>query len=117
MSMMRELNFFLRFQIKQTKKKIFINQSKYVKKLIKKYEMKTIRPLGHPSTLYVNLTKMRMTRVSIINFYRGLIRSLLYFIANRPDIIFNICMYTKYQTNPRESYLLAIKRILRILII
>jgi len=39
MSMMGELNFFLGLQIKQTKNGIFINQSKYIKDLLKKFDI------------------------------------------------------------------------------
>ncbi|MBA0608786.1 hypothetical protein Godav_020969 [Gossypium davidsonii] len=38
MSMMGELNFFLRLQIKQTKNDIFINQAKYIKQMLKKFK-------------------------------------------------------------------------------
>ncbi len=38
MSMMGELKFFLRLQIKQAKDGIFINQAKYAKKLIKRFD-------------------------------------------------------------------------------
>ena len=37
MSMMGELNYFLRLQIKQRSDGIFINQAKYTKELIKKF--------------------------------------------------------------------------------
>lgn len=40
-SMIRELTFFLGFQIKQSTKGIFINQSKYVTDLLKKYDMES----------------------------------------------------------------------------
>ena len=39
MSMMGDLNFFLGLQIKQNKEGIFINQAKYVKEMLKKFEM------------------------------------------------------------------------------
>ena len=39
MSMMRELIFFLGLQIKQTSKGIYIHQTKYVKELLKKFNM------------------------------------------------------------------------------
>ena len=39
MSMMEELNFFLGLQVKQTEDGIFINQSKYVKDLLKKFDL------------------------------------------------------------------------------
>ena len=39
MSMMRELNFFLGLQVKQTEDGIFINQSKYVRDILKKFDL------------------------------------------------------------------------------
>jgi len=43
MSMMGELNFFIGLQIKQTKDDIFINQSKYVKDLLKRFGMEQVK--------------------------------------------------------------------------
>ena len=37
MSMMGELTYFLGLRIKQEKNKIFINQTKYIKEIIKKF--------------------------------------------------------------------------------
>ena len=39
MSMIGELNFFLRLQIKQLKKRTFINQAKYIRDLLKRFNM------------------------------------------------------------------------------
>ncbi|XP_070044930.1 secreted RxLR effector protein 161-like [Nicotiana tomentosiformis] len=47
--------------------------------------------------------------------YKGMIGSLLYLTASRPDIIFNIGLYARFQVNPKESHLTAVKRILRYL--
>ena len=47
--------------------------------------------------------------------YRGMIGSLLYLTANKPDIMFSVCMYARYQAQPKESYLTAVKRILKYL--
>nr|GEX68771.1 retrovirus-related Pol polyprotein from transposon TNT 1-94 [Tanacetum cinerariifolium] len=47
--------------------------------------------------------------------YRGMIRSLMYLTANRPDIQFLTCLCTRYQANPKESYLIVVKRIFRYL--
>ena len=41
--------------------------------------------------------------------------SLLYLIARRLDITFSVCMCARYQSDPRESHLLATKRIFRYL--
>ncbi|GJX63308.1 hypothetical protein Tco_0296208 [Tanacetum coccineum] len=47
--------------------------------------------------------------------YRGMIGSLMYLTASRPDIQFSTCLYARYQVNPKESHLIAVKRIFRYL--
>ncbi|GJX53329.1 retrovirus-related pol polyprotein from transposon TNT 1-94, partial [Tanacetum coccineum] len=44
--------------------------------------------------------------------YRGMIRSLMYLTATRPDIQFSIVVCARYQSNIKESHLIAVKRIL-----
>ena len=44
------------------------------------------------------------------------IGSLLYLTASRPDIHFSICLCARFQTNPKELYLKAVKRIMKYLI-
>ena len=47
--------------------------------------------------------------------YRGMIGSLLYLTASRPDIVFSVGLCARFQTNPKESHIQAVKRILRYL--
>ena len=47
--------------------------------------------------------------------YRGMIGSLLYLTASRPDIMFNVCLCAHFQSNPKESHLLDVKRVFRYL--
>lgn len=47
--------------------------------------------------------------------YIGLIGSLLYVTATKPDISFSVGLCAKFQTNPKESHMTAVKRILRYL--
>ncbi|GKE71204.1 hypothetical protein Tco_1529276, partial [Tanacetum coccineum] len=44
--------------------------------------------------------------------YRRMIRSLVYLTATRLDIQFSTILCLRYQSNPKESHLLAVKRIL-----
>ncbi|GKE91754.1 hypothetical protein Tco_1572849 [Tanacetum coccineum] len=44
--------------------------------------------------------------------YRGMIRSLMYLTTTRPDIQFFTILCARYQSNPKESHLTAVKRIL-----
>ncbi|KAK1379096.1 hypothetical protein POM88_025840 [Heracleum sosnowskyi] len=50
-----------------------------------------------------------------ISSYRGMVGSLLYLTASRPDIMFATCLCARFQADPRESHLVAIKRIFRYL--
>nr|GEV78119.1 uncharacterized mitochondrial protein AtMg00810-like [Tanacetum cinerariifolium] len=45
--------------------------------------------------------------------YRGMIGSLMYLTSSRPDIQFSTFLCVRYQTDPKESHLIAVKRIFR----
>ena len=47
--------------------------------------------------------------------FRGLIGSLLYLTASRPDIMFVVCLCARFQSNPKESHFKAAKQILKYL--
>jgi len=47
--------------------------------------------------------------------YRSMIGSLLYLTTSRLDIMFSVCLCARFQSNPKESHLLAIKRIFKYL--
>ena len=44
-----------------------------------------------------------------------MIGSLLYLTTSRPDIMFSVCMCARFQANPKETHVIAVKRILRYL--
>ena len=47
--------------------------------------------------------------------YRGMIGSLLYLTASGHDIAFSVVLCARFQSNPKESHHITIKRILRYL--
>ncbi|KAJ3702073.1 hypothetical protein LUZ61_005778 [Rhynchospora tenuis] len=113
MSMMGELNFFLGLQIKQLQDGIFISQTKYAKELIKKFGIEDSKrcdtPMGKSACIDADDKGVAMD----ITLYRGMIGSLLYLTASRPDIMYAVCLCARYQANPKESHHKAVKRILR----
>nr|GEV56778.1 putative reverse transcriptase domain-containing protein [Tanacetum cinerariifolium] len=50
-----------------------------------------------------------------VHLYRSMIRSLMYLIASRPDIIFTVYACARFQVTPKTSHLHAVKRIFRYL--
>ncbi|KAJ9561604.1 LOW QUALITY PROTEIN: hypothetical protein OSB04_006764 [Centaurea solstitialis] len=115
MSMMEDLTFFLGLQVKQSSEGIFINQSKYVNALLKKYQLHDAFPMRTPMASNLKLHKDLNGQSVACKLYKGMIGSLLYLTASRPDIMFSTCISARYQANPKESHLSAVKRILRYL--
>ncbi|GKB88789.1 putative ribonuclease H-like domain-containing protein [Tanacetum coccineum] len=50
-----------------------------------------------------------------VHMYRSMIGSLMYLTSSRPDIMFAVCAWARYQVNPKVSHLHAVKRIFRYL--
>ncbi|KAJ1686716.1 hypothetical protein LUZ63_018106 [Rhynchospora breviuscula] len=113
MSMMGELNFFLGLQIKQLQDGIFISQIKYAKELIKKFGVEDSKSLDTPMGKSANIDADEKGKPMDITLYRGIIGSLLYLTASRPDIMYAVCLCARYQANPKDSHHKTVKRNLR----
>ncbi|KAH9783541.1 hypothetical protein KPL71_009348 [Citrus sinensis] len=116
MNMMGELKYFLGLQIKQNEEGIFINQAKYVKDLLKRFGYDNGTAKTTPMSTTIKLDKNEKGKEVDIKTYRCMIGSLLYLTASRPDIMFSICLCARFQSCPKESHMLAVKRIFRYLI-
>ena len=115
MSMMSELKFFLRLQIKQCKDGTFINQTKYTRDILKKFGMEGAKSIKTPMSTTNKLSKDENGQPVDEKRYRGMIESLLYLIVSRLDIMFGTYLYVCFQSCPRESHLNVIKRIFKYL--
>ena len=104
MSMMGELTYFLGLQVKQVSDGIFISQTKYIHDLLKKFDL---MDCTSAKTLMATTTKLELntTEKSVdISSYRGMVGSLLYLTASRPDIMFATYLCARFQADPRESH-------------
>jgi len=115
MSMMGELNYFLGLEVKQLKDGIFLNQAKYCKDLLRKFEMDKCKPIITPFSTSCHLDHDEAGMAVDETKYRGLIGSLLYLTASKPDIMFAVCMCARFQSAPKESHFNAAKRIMKYL--
>ena len=115
MNMMGELNFFLGLQIKQTSNGTMIHQQKYVKELLKRFGMELAKPIDTPISPSTRLVMDDRSPLVEEKSYRGMIGSLLYLTASRPDIVFSVGLCARFQSKPKETHLKAVKWILRYL--
>jgi hypothetical protein len=113
MSMIGELNYFLGLQVKQTAEGIFISQSKYAKDLVKQFGLDGKSRTRTPMSTSVKISSDLTGKSIDPSLYRGMIRSLLYLTASRPDIAFIVGVCARFQANLKESHLTTVKRIIR----
>ncbi|GKE61183.1 retrovirus-related pol polyprotein from transposon TNT 1-94 [Tanacetum coccineum] len=112
---MGELTFFLRLQVKQKKDGIFISQEKYVTKILKKFGFSDVKTANTPMETHKPLLKDADGEDVDEHIYRSMIGSLMYLTSSRLDIMFAVCVYARFQVNPKVSHPHAMKRIFRYL--
>jgi hypothetical protein len=116
MSMMRELKYFLGFQVKQLQEGTFISQTKYIQDILNKFGMKDAKPIKTPMGTNGHLDLDTEGKSIDQKEYRSMIGSLLYLCASRLDIMLSVCMCARFQADPKEVHLRAVKRIMRYLV-
>jgi hypothetical protein len=109
MSMMGELTFFLGIQVKQMKQGTFMHQAKYMKDLIKKFNMAELKPVSTPMSSAASLGPDEDGESMDQREYRSMIDSLLYLTVTRPDIQFAVGLCTRFQSSPRSSHRTAVQ--------
>ncbi|WVZ93262.1 hypothetical protein U9M48_039257 [Paspalum notatum var. saurae] len=114
MSLMGELQFFLGLQIKQGPEGTFVHQAKYTRDILKKFDMGDSKPIMTPMSTNTVLDADEDGEAVDQKEFRGMISSLLYLTATRPDIPFAVCLCARYQASPRTSHHQAVKRIFRL---
>jgi hypothetical protein len=92
MSKMGELTFFLGIQVKQMKECIFIHQTKYMKDLMKKFNMAELKPVSTPMSTVAVLDPDENGETVDRREYRSMIGSLLYLMETQSDIQFVMCL-------------------------
>ncbi|GKB09169.1 retrovirus-related pol polyprotein from transposon TNT 1-94 [Tanacetum coccineum] len=115
MSMMGQMSFFLGLKISQSRRGIFLNQSKYASEIIKKYGLLTSDSVDTPMVEKNNLDEDLQGKQVDATLYYGMIGSLMYLTSSRPDLIYVVCLCAWYQAKPTEKHLNAVKRIFRYL--
>jgi hypothetical protein len=84
------------------------NQTKYTKELLKKFKLEDWKVMNTPMLPTCTLSKEDEGAKVDQKLYRGMIGSLLYLTASRPDILFSVCLCARFQSDPRESHMTVV---------
>jgi hypothetical protein len=83
--------------------------------MLKKFQMEDSSPVSTPMVVGCKLSKDDISTDVDQRSYRSMIGSLLYITTSRPDIMQVVGMVGHYQSAPKQSHLVAVKRILKYL--
>jgi hypothetical protein len=86
-SMIGELSFFLGLQITHRSEGMFISQEKYLREMLKIFQMEDFKPVGTPMVTGCKLSKDDDSPDVDQSSYRSMIGSLLYITTSFPDIM------------------------------
>ena len=80
---------------------------------MKKFGLESASSVRTPMSLNVKLTIDLLGKSIDSSLYRSMIGSLFYLTASRPDISYSVEVCAGYQANPKESHMIALKRIIK----
>ena len=80
---------------------------------MKKFGLEFASSVRTPMSLNVKLTIDLLGKNVDLSLYRSMIGSLFYLTASRLDISYSVGVYARYQSNPKESHVIALKRIIK----
>jgi hypothetical protein len=115
MSLLGELSFFLGLQICQSNQGIFISQTKYIIEMLKMFGMEDCKLVITPMQTSCKLSKDDDSKSTDQRQYMSMIGSLLYVTTSRLDVMQTVGQVARFQATPKESHVLAVKRIFKYL--
>nr|GEY36023.1 retrovirus-related Pol polyprotein from transposon TNT 1-94 [Tanacetum cinerariifolium] len=101
--------------VNQSPSGIFINQSKYVHEILKKYGLNTYDIVGAPMDIQDKLDLDQIGTLVDATKYHSMIGALMYLTLSRPNIVHTTCVCARYQAHPTEKHLKEVKRVFRYL--
>ena len=79
------------------------------KGLLKKFNMEDSKTHDTPMPINIKLDQDEKGKSVDETVFRGMIGSLLYLTASRPDIVHSVCLGARFQSSPKESHLVVVK--------
>ncbi|XP_031127659.1 secreted RxLR effector protein 161-like [Ipomoea triloba] len=111
--MIGELTCFLGLQVKQMETRLFLSQTKYALNLVKRFGLEGEKEAKTPLSTIVKLSKDTVSKQVDGKLYRSMIGSLLYLTSSRRDIRFSVGLCARFQADPKETHINAVKRIIK----
>jgi hypothetical protein len=115
MTDLEKMKYFLGIEIAQTATGFFIGQKKYTQEVLERFHMENCNPVGTPTEPGLKLSRdLNGERVDS-TYFKQIVGSLMYLTATLPDIMYAVCLISRYMEKPTELHLKAAKKVFRYL--
>jgi hypothetical protein len=109
-----KMRFFLGVEVSQNANGIHLCQKKYAREVLERFNMWNCNPVKNPIVPGTVLSREGGENVDS-TMYKQLVGSLMYLTATRPDMMYVVCLISRYMANPKEEHMQIAKRVLRYL--
>ena len=97
-------HYYLGIEVWQLKDKIFISQSKYASKILKRFQMDDCKAVASPMEQGQKFSLAEDGEKFDATLYRQLVGSLIYLTTTRPDLSFIVGILSQYMHSPRMDH-------------
>lgn len=110
-----KMKYFLGVEVLQNSEGIYLSQKKYAYELLEKFGLQNCNSVKNPIVPGFKLSKKGECARIHATAYKQLIGSLMYITVTRPDLMYVVCLLSRYMASPTELHMLAAKRVFRYL--
>ncbi|KAE9591253.1 putative RNA-directed DNA polymerase [Lupinus albus] len=107
------LSYFLCMEFTLTYSRLVMHQKKYIKEVLKRFNMATCNPISTPTATNEKLDKDEEGEEVDDTRFKKIVGCLRFLCNSRPDICHGVGLVSRFMSNPRKSHMLAAKRLLK----
>lgn len=115
MSDLGTLTYFLGIEFVHTERGVLMHQKKYISEVLKRFNMQNCNSAETPAEINLKLDKGEGEPAADDTVFRQIVGSLRFICHTRPEISYAVGLVSRFMSNPRQSHLMAAKRVLRYL--
>lgn len=104
-----KMKYFLGVEVQQSSEGIHVCQMKYAGEVLERFGMGNCNPVKNPIVLGTKLTKVGEEASENSTLFKQIIDNLMYLSVTRPNIVFVVCMLSRFMNNPKSSHMAAQK--------
>lgn len=112
MTDMGRMKFFLGVEVGQSDEGIHICQKKYAKEVLERFNMWSCNSVKNPIVPGTVVSKEGKNGTDA-TLYKQLVGCLMYLTVTRPDLMFVVCLISRFMSDPKEEHMMIAKRVLR----